>query len=530
MRIALAQFNPIVGDISGNTAKIIHLAQQAKAQGAQVMLTPELALTGYPPEDLLLRNDFHQAVNNALETLLSEDDITLIIGHPLKQGNECFNTASVIRDGNYLGQYHKMTLPNEEVFDECRYFTPGIAPLVFEQAGSRFGILICEDVWATEPAAATTECGANVIFVLNASPFHRQKFHERQQAVRYRALENQVPIIYVNMVGGQDELVFDGASFAVNQNGDILSQAAFFKEELIFLDMANNHIMAAEYQSIPGELEMIYEALVTSVRDYVNKNSFSGVLLGLSGGIDSALTLTIAVDALGADKVSTVMMPSSYTAQISVEDSRKMIKTLGITYQEIDIWPIYETFIQSLSSSFADKETDSTEENIQARIRGTLLMALSNKTGNLVLTTGNKSELATGYCTLYGDMVGGFAPLKDVEKTLVYQLSLWRNSKQEIIPLRIIQRPPSAELSPGQTDQDSLPKYDILDAILTRYVEHNQSADQIISSGYLKEDVQKVIRLITSNEYKRKQGPIGPKITHRAFGKDWRYPITNRYR
>lgn len=530
MRIALAQFNPTVGDLTGNTSKIVQLAIQAREAGAQVLVTPELALTGYSPEDLLLRNHFYQAIQSGLDELLELDDITLVVGHPVKLGHERFNAATVMRDGNVLGQYHKMLLPDTEVFDECRYFVPGAVPLVFEQNGIKIGVLICEDTWAVEPAAEAADAGAELLVVLNASPFHAGKQQIRLNTVRYRVEETGLPIAYVNMVGGQDELVFDGASFALNRNGVLIAQAGHCTEELMLVDFQTNDINPAVCKAVPDGLGSIYQALITGTRDYVNKNGFPGAILGMSGGIDSALTLAIAVDALGAERVEAVMMPSPYTAPISLDDSRQMVQGLRVSYQEIDIWPVYQKFKEVLSPAFTGLSEDTTEENIQARVRGTLLMALSNKRGQLVLTTGNKSELTTGYCTLYGDMAGGFAVLKDVAKTLVYQLAEWRNRDGEVIPQRIITRPPSAELRPGQTDQDSLPPYDVLDAIMVRYVEENQSMVQIIADGFSPDDVEKVVRLLTINEYKRRQAPIGPRITQRAFGKDWRYPITNRFR
>ncbi|WP_174875586.1 NAD+ synthase [Vogesella oryzae] len=529
MRIALAQFNPVVGDIPGNTQKILELARAAMAQGADVLVTPELALTGYSPEDLLLRDQFYRDIARGIDELEMLDGITLVIGHPVKLGNERFNAATVLRDGHRLGQYHKMLLPNNEVFDECRYFTPGAAPLVFEQNGVQVGVLICEDVWSVEPASETAEAGAQVIVSLNASPFHRNKIATRHDVLRYRVEETGVPMAYVNLTGGQDELVFDGGSFAVNKAGAVVAQAAAYDDELLLLDVVDGDIAAANVAPLPDELESIYRALVVGVRDYIGKNRFPGALLGLSGGIDSALTLAVAVDALGADKVHAVMMPSRYTADISVTDSRDMVGRLGVKYDEIEIWPMYESFMQALAPSFAGLDADTTEENLQARIRGTLLMALSNKSGKLVLTTGNKSEMTTGYCTLYGDMAGGFAVLKDVAKTLVFALCRWRNTVSEVIPERIITRPPSAELRPDQKDQDSLPPYEVLDAIMERYVEGNQSAADIVKAGFAEADVNKVVRLLKINEYKRRQAPVGPRITHRGFGKDWRYPITNRF-
>ena len=531
MRIALAQFNPVVGDIAGNTDTILTLASQAMAEGADILVTPELALTGYSPEDLLLRDHFYRECQNAMGRLFDVDGITLVIGHPLRQGPEHFNAATVLRDGNRLGTYCKMLLPNDAVFDECRYFTPGAAPLVFEQDGVRIGVLICQDVWEVEPAAVTAEEGADLVVVLNASPFHRNKIDIRHERVRYRAEETGLPFIYVNMVGGQDELVFDGASFAIGKDGGLRVQAPAWQEALPIVEFANADILPGPEAVLPDPLANVYQALVVGVRDYIGKNRFPGALLGLSGGIDSALTLAIACDALGADQVHAVMMPSRYTADISVLDARQMVEALGVRYDEIGIWPIYQQFADALAPGFAGLAADTTEENLQARIRGTLLMAMSNKHGKLVLTTGNKSEMTTGYCTLYGDMAGGFAVLKDVAKTLVFELARWRNQQGdgEIIPERIISRPPSAELRPDQTDQDSLPPYAVLDAIMRCYMEENQSASEIIAQGYPAADVERVVRLLKVNEYKRRQAPVGPRVTQRGFGKDWRYPITNRF-
>ncbi|WP_281660461.1 NAD+ synthase [Microvirgula aerodenitrificans] len=529
MRLALAQFNPIVGDIAGNAEKIAGLARTARDAGADVLVTPELALTGYSPEDLLLRPAFYQAVHVALDKLMEIDGITLVIGHPVQHGNERFNAATVIRDGNILGEYHKMRLPNEEVFDEVRYFSPGAAPLVFTQGDSKVGVLICEDIWGPEPAAAAQDAGADVLVVLNASPFHREKTVVRTQECRWRVEETGLPVAYVNLIGGQDELIFDGGSFAVARDGTIAAQLPQFAEQLAYLDVENGDFRPADITPLPDPVEAAYRALVLGVRDYIGKNGFPGVLLGLSGGIDSALTLAIAVDALGADRVHAVMMPSRYTADISVDDSRDMVRRLGIKYDEIAIWPMYESFMAALTPLFGDRPADATEENLQSRIRGVLLMALSNKSGKLVLTTGNKSEMTTGYATLYGDMAGGFAVLRDVAKTLVYELAEWRNLQGEVIPRRIIDRAPSAELRPDQLDQDSLPPYDVLDAIMAEYVEMNRSLEDIVDLGYQATDVDKVTRLLKINEYKRRQAPIGPRITHRAFGKDWRYPITNRF-
>ncbi|WP_255990170.1 NAD+ synthase [Chitinolyticbacter albus] len=535
MRIALAQFNPVVGDLTGNLDLILAAAADAHAQGADVLVTPELALTGYPPEDLLLRPAFLKDCARAIGRLIDEvDGITLVVGHPYGSGDECFNAATVIRDGNVLGRYEKMLLPNDTVFDEVRYFTPGYAPLVFEVAGVKAGVLICEDVWELDPAAAARDEGAELLLVLNASPYHQAKQSTRQAVLRDRATENDVPAVYVNLVGGQDELVFDGHSFAVNRAGAVVAELPAFEPALQLVEFAEGDLKPAARVTEYAEEESVYRALVLGVRDYITKNRFPGVLLGLSGGIDSALTLAIAVDALGADKVHAVMMPSRYTADISVDDSREMIARLACQYSEIEIWPMYEAFMNGLAPQFAGTAVDTTEENLQSRIRGTLLMALSNKSGRLVLTTGNKSEMTTGYATLYGDMAGGFAVLKDVAKTLVFRLARWRNTTgayalTDVIPERIITRPPSAELRPDQKDEDSLPPYEVLDAILQAYVEENCSKAEIVARGYAAIDVDRVVWLLKVNEYKRRQAPVGPRVTHRAFGKDWRMPITNRW-
>lgn len=530
LSIAIAQMNPVVGDLRGNAAAIAAFALDAKARGADILLVPELALCGYCPEDLLLRDDFYRDCYLALEDMADEvRGITMVIGYPQKMGQERFNAAAVIRDGRWLTHYQKMLLPNDSVFDEVRYFTPGASSCVFEQNGVQIGILICEDIWDVTPASEAMECGAELLMVLNASPYHMAKQQERLAVVQQRVEETGLPIIYANLVGGQDELVFDGGSFALNRSGSLVAQLPMFEETWAILSYREGDLEQQDILPEPPLLEATYRALVTGVRDYIRKNRFPGVLLGLSGGIDSALTLAIAVDALGAASVQAVMMPSQYTADMSVQDSREMVETLGVHYSEIAIRPMYDQFVEALSGEFAGLEADTTEENIQARVRGTLLMAMSNKTGRLVLTTGNKSEMAVGYCTLYGDMAGGFAVLKDVKKTLVYQLANYRNSLSDCIPQRIIDRPPSAELRPDQTDQDSLPPYEVLDAIMEAYVEQNRSPENIIQLGFGEADVRRVIKLIKVNEYKRRQAPVGIRITGRAYGKDWRYPITTRY-
>ena len=530
MKIAIAQLNPIVGDLAGNLELVLAAARNAQAAGADILLTPELVLTGYPPEDLLLRPAFLAECRKMIGRLIDEvDDITLIVGHPHGNGDECFNAATVIRDGNVLGRYEKLLLPNDAVFDEVRYFTPGITPLVFEQNGVKIGLAICEDIWDIEPAAAAADEGAELLLALNASPYQKCKQSTRRDVTHARVEENSIPLVYCNMVGGQDELVFDGQSFALDKTGALVAQLPAFESALGFVEYQNGNLQTGSITPDLEEEASIYQALVTGVRDYIGKNRFPGILLGLSGGIDSALTLAIACDALGADKVHAVMMPSRYTADISVTDSRAMIDLLGCQYSEIEIWPIYEAFMSGLAPHFAGHAEDASEENLQSRIRGTLLMGLSNKSGKLVLTTGNKSEMTTGYATLYGDMAGGFAVLKDVAKTMVYRLARWRNTQGEVIPERIITRPPSAELRPDQKDQDSLPPYEILDAILQAYVEENLSRADIVKLGYAQADVDRVVHLLRINEYKRRQAPIGPRVTHRAFGKDWRMPVTNRF-
>ncbi|MBV1775839.1 NAD+ synthase [Burkholderiaceae bacterium DAT-1] len=535
MKIHIAQFNGTVGDLKGNTDQILAEIDKARAAKADILLVPELAISGYPPEDLLLRPSFYRACNEQLDRLLdASDDVTLVIGHPYMDGNERFNRVTVMRDGNYLGRYDKMELPNNEVFDECRYFTPGAMSLVFEQAcydGSsvNVGILICEDIWHLEPAAEVADCGADIILVPNASPFHVGKEDERERIVRDRVEETGLPIVYCNAVGGQDELVFDGGSFAMNRNGEIVARLPAFSAASGVFEYRDGDLQSSEIAPVLHEEAAVYQALVLATGDYIRKNRFPGAIIGLSGGIDSALTLAIAVDALGADNVRAVMMPSRYTADISLDDSRDMIKRLNVQYDEITIEPMFNSFLEALAPQFAGLPVDTTEENLQSRIRGVLLMALSNKTGRLVLTTGNKSEMTTGYATLYGDMCGGYAVLKDIAKTLVFRLCRYRNTLGAIIPERIITRPPSAELRDNQVDQDSLPPYEVLDAIMERYVERNESIADIIKAGFAEADVMRVVKLLKVNEYKRRQSAVGARITPRGFGKDWRYPITNGF-
>jgi NAD+ synthetase len=531
MKIAISQLNFVVGDIAGNTTRILAAAHTASQQGAALLVTPELALSGYPPEDLLLRDDFNQACADALQQIASQTHhISLLIGHPHQIADNHYNAASLIADGRIQATYLKHVLPNHSVFDEERYFEAGTEPLVFDLEGIRFGVNICADVWEAEPAMQARLAGAEVLLALNASPYHLQKQHSRHEIMRERVMQTGMAALYVNLVGGQDELVFDGASFVMNARGDITQQLPALEEKLSYVELQGNQPASGEKTAELSLEESVYRTLCLGVRDYVEKNGFPGVLLGLSGGIDSALTLAVAVDALGAEKVRAVMMPSPYTAEISLADAREMAQALGVQYSEIPIEPTFQAFLAALQDDFGDLPPDLAEENLQARIRGTLLMALSNKFGSIVLTTGNKSEMGVGYSTLYGDMAGGFAVLKDVPKTLVYQLAHYRNRQSAVIPQRIITRAPSAELRSNQTDQDSLPPYEVLDAIMELYVEYDRSPLEIIRTGLDADAVKRVITLIDRNEYKRRQAPVGVRITHRGFGKDRRYPITSGYK
>jgi NAD+ synthase (glutamine-hydrolysing) len=531
MQIAMAQLNPLLGDCAGNAQAIFQAAQDAHQYGASLLLTPELSLTGYPPEDLLLRPGFIQETRTVLQSLCDQlqelRGLTVIVGHPYESDAGLRNAASVIANGKVIATYFKHELPNHEVFDEKRYFVAGENACVFEHHGLKLGVLLCEDIWHSEPARLAKDAGAQMLVVLNASPYHLQKEHTRYELLKQQSQAYGLPILYLNMVGGQDELVFDGGSCAMNSHGELVFAMPQFQEGVGFIEVAAGEpqrCMIAPALTLEAQ---VYAALVMGTRDYVRKNRFPGVILGLSGGVDSALVLAIAVDALGSDQVRAVMMPSPYTAEISWLDARELASNLGVQYDEISIQEPVIAFEDALREQFANLPSDTTEENIQARVRGTILMALSNKTGRLVLTTGNKSEMAVGYCTLYGDMAGGFAVIKDIAKTLVYQLCRYRNQIKPVIPERILTRAPSAELRPNQTDQDSLPPYDVLDAILSRYMEQNQSSAEIIAAGYDSAAVQKITRLIQINEYKRRQAPPGVRITARAFGRDWRYPITS---
>jgi NAD+ synthase (glutamine-hydrolysing) len=530
MKIAIAQLNCMVGDIQANAAQILSNAELAKVQGASLLLTPELSLCGYPPEDLLLRDDFSSACDEALKKLsILIQGITVIVGHPHQVGSACYNAASVLQDGKILATYHKHALPNYSVFDEKRYFTPGVNSLVFEHQGINIGVLICADVWESAPALLAKKAGAELLVSINASPFHIEKYATRLDHLRERVAETKLPILYANMVGGQDELVFDGGSFALNSTGEITHHLPAFTPTLEVLQFNRAEPQQGNITPHLSLEASVYQALKMGLHDYVHKNGFPGVVLGLSGGVDSALTLAVAVDALGADKVHAVLMSSEFTASMSVDDAVEMAQTLMVKHSLIPIASLFEHFRTTLSTEFAGLPFDTTEENLQARIRGMLLMALSNKFGSIVVTTGNKSEMAVGYCTLYGDMAGGFALLKDVPKTLVYQLCNYRNGLSQVIPQRIITRPPSAELRENQTDQDSLPPYDVLDGIIEAYVEDDLSRAEIIAMGYQAVDVNRVINLIDRNEYKRRQSPVGVRITDRGFGKDRRYPITVKF-
>ena len=536
MQIVMAQINTLVGDWLGNKNKILDVCQEAAAFNPEaIVVFPELTLTGYPPEDLLMRPNIGAQTDAILAELCEALPPTLhvIIGFPRQTATVLFNAAGVIHNGALIAEYHKQHLPNYQVFDEKRYFNAGNSPCVTEIRGVRVGITICEDIWDPKPAADASSEGAQVLINLNASPFHQGKRQERQSLVTDRARENKLAIIYVNQVGAQDELVFDGGSFAVNANGEVAVVAPEFEESSVCVELETDTTVSIQPQpllSALDDLAAVWRALVVGVRDYVNKNRFPGVVLGLSGGIDSAVTLAVAVDALGPERVQAIMMPFRYTASMSLEDAETQASTLGVTYSVISIEPIYEAFVASLATEFEGLPANITEENLQARCRGVLLMSVSNKKNSLVLTTGNKSELAVGYSTLYGDMAGGFDVLKDCPKMLVYALANYRNTLGECIPERVITRPPSAELAPDQKDEDSLPPYDILDAIIELYVEQDRSVAEIIALGFSEPDVRRVVQLIDLNEYKRRQAPVGVRITQRGFGRDRRYPITWAWR
>ncbi len=535
LKIALAQADFQVGHISANRDQIIELIRQARdEQGADLLVLPELALTGYPPEDLVFRSGFMRRTEEALATILAEvKGIDVVIGHPRRQGEQRYNSASWLRDGQLLGTYDKWELPNYAVFDECRYFLPGRAPLVVEIRGVRVGVLICEDVWTPAPAAAAREAGAQLLIAANASPYDRQKQQDRAAVLKERHAETGLALVYLNCVGGQDELVFDGHSLAIDGQGRLSAPAPLCEEALLRVDFHPDDA-SLHYRHWPAgetaELPVVYAVLRRGLADYVRKNKFSSVVLGLSGGIDSALTAALAADALGPDNVLAVMLPSRHTSELSLILATEQIDRMGLRYDNISIEPIYQAMLGQLAEAFAGTRENFTEENLQARARGNLIMALSNKFGHLPLATSNKSELATGYSTIYGDMCGGFSPLKDVLKTLVYELAEWRNTRGLAIPRGVIERPPSAELAPNQLDQDKLPPYPVLDEIITRYVEQDQPISAIAAAGIDEATVRRVAGMVLAAEYKRRQGAPGPRITRKAFGRDRRYPITSGWR
>ena len=526
IRIQIAQFNPIVGDIKLNAQKMLDLSIEANNAGAHLIIFPELALTGYPPEDLLFRDGFINQVKDEITNFcnLAPSDISILFGAPNKTDDFLFNSAYLIQNNRIINIYNKQELPNYGVFDEKRYFSSGDDSFVFECQNTKIGVLICEDQWVEGPISSLCQSNIDIVVSLNASPFQLNKQSERINICKNYALKFDITFIYVNMVGGQDEVVFDGNSFIVNNQGDVSLQLPAFKE------LSVSHIDTTFTPSLVSNESLIYSAIVLATKDYIQKNTFGGALIGLSGGIDSALTLAIAVDAIGAENVHAIMMPYQFTSDMSLTDSELQAETQGVEFSSIDIHSMVDSFNLSLSDQFRNTSRDTTEENIQSRVRGTLLMALSNKSHKLVLATGNKSEMAVGYATLYGDMCGGFAPLKDISKTMVYQLAKYRNTVSDVIPERVITRPPSAELAPDQVDQDSLPSYDILDDILMRFVEQKQSVNEIIENGHNSEDVSKITSLILRNEYKRRQSAPGPKISSNAFGKERRYPMTSKFK
>ncbi|MEZ5498600.1 MAG: NAD+ synthase [Steroidobacteraceae bacterium] len=536
MNIVLAQFDFLVGDVRGNVEKILELAQQARAlHRADLVVFPELAVSGYPPEDLVFHSGFRRQVDEGLARLrASAGDLALLVGYPEYSGERIYNSAALIYDGAIQANHRKSRLPNYKVFDEERYFEAGAQPTVVDFRGVRLGILICEDIWEREPAQLACADGAEILLVINASPYEMRKQAMREEAVRKRIADVGRPVIYLNMVAGQDELIFDGNSFAMDAGGELLMRAPAYAEGFHLLQLARLsdgvQLRAGVVTPLLDDVASVYGALVLGVRDYVNKHGFPGVVMGLSGGIDSALVLAIAVDALGAERVHAVMMPSRYTADISRDDAAAEAERLGVKYSVIAIEGMFNATLEALRDEFAGRAPDTTEENIQSRCRMLILMGISNKTGKMLLTTGNKSEMAVGYATLYGDMAGGFAPIKDCSKLLVYRLARYRNTLGEVIPRRVIDRPPSAELRPDQKDTDSLPPYEVLDPILEAFIEEDLSVDEIGSRGFERATVGRILDLVKRNEYKRRQAPPGVRVSRRAFGRDWRYPITNGYR
>jgi NAD+ synthase (glutamine-hydrolysing) len=537
LRFALAQLNFLVGDVQGNATRVINTARRAQSElAADLVVFPELTLSGYPPEDLLFHRGLRRQVEAGLLRVCGEvGDTGVVIGYPEYSGTDIYNSGGYIADGKLAAIHRKAELPNYKVFDEKRYFRPGSKATVIERKGFHIGILVCEDIWEAGPARAALSDGAELLVVINASPYEIHKQRERESVVRARVHDVKLPVIYLNLVGGQDELVFDGNSFVMDAQGKVIVRAPAFEEGLYPVDFArtdDGNVVPLPGAVAPelGDEASVYRALVLGVRDYVNKHGFPGVVMGLSGGVDSSLTMAIACDALGAERVHAVMMPSRYTADISVEDAAEQARAQGVKYSIISIEGMFEATLAALKNEFAGTRPDTTEENIQSRCRMLILMGISNKTGRMLLTTGNKSEMAVGYATLYGDMAGGFAPIKDCSKTLVYRLATYRNSLGRVIPQRVIDRPPSAELRPDQKDSDSLPPYDVLDAILEAFIEEDLSVDEIEGRGFERATVARVLDLVKRNEYKRRQAPPGVRVSRRAFGRDWRYPITNGYR
>jgi NAD+ synthase (glutamine-hydrolysing) len=537
VRIALAQIDATVGDVAGNAERIAARLEEARKAGAALVATPELALCGYPPEDLLFHRGFRRRIDESLAHLTeAARGIDLLVGYPEYSGGVLFNSAAWIRDGQRIANYRKQRLPNYQVFDEKRYFTQGDGCVTVELGGIRVAPLICEDIWHTDVAAGARRAGADLVLALNASPYQQRKQPEREATLAARAKENGILFAYVNLVGGQDELVFDGCSFAVDAGGRVVHRAPAFEESLTTVDVVQaDRGFDFEPESLaplPEREESVWRAIVLGVRDYVDKHRFEGVVIGLSGGVDSALVLALACDALGSARVQAVMMPSRFTSSISEKDAAAMARGLGVKYSVIPIEGMYQATLAALEREFRGRAPDATEENIQARCRGMLLMAISNKTGRMVLTTGNKSEMAVGYATLYGDMAGGYAPIKDCSKTLVWRLARWRNTQgtAAVIPQRIIDRPPTAELREGQLDTDSLPAYDVLDPILEAFIEDDRSVDEIVAMGFERATVTRVLTMVKRSEYKRRQAPPGVRVSGRAFGRDWRYPITSGYR
>ena len=536
LAVALAQLDLLVGDVGGNAARVISEARHARDDlRADLVVFPELTLSGYPPEDLL----FHRGLRTQIERVLvdvaaASDGIGLYVGFPEYDGDQIYNCAALYRDGRLLARHRKQCLPNYRVFDEKRYFHAGTEATVVDYRGFRVGLMICEDAWEAEPARAARAAGAELLLVSNASPFELRKQSERERIMAARVRDVGLPAVYVNLLGGQDELVFDGNSFVMDAGGELAMRAPSHSEGTWLAHFARRDgrvvPLRGDVAAELGDVASVYQTLVLGVRDYVAKHRFPGVVMGLSGGVDSALTLAIAVDALGAERVQAVMMPSRYTSAMSREDAAAQARTLGVQYSSISIEGMFETTLAALKGEFAGRPVDATEENVQARCRGLLLMAISNKTGRMLLTTGNKSEMAVGYATLYGDMAGGFAPIKDCSKLLVYRLAAYRNGVSPVIPARVIERPPSAELRPDQKDTDSLPPYEVLDPILEAFIEEDLSVDEIAARGYDRATVTRILNMVQRNEYKRRQAPPGVRVSRRAFGRDWRYPITSGYR